>query len=316
MDRLDAMEMFVAAVDGGSLAAAARRLACSPAKVTRAVQMLEERLGERLIHRSARRMRLTDAGERRLAIYRTVLAELDEAERGASETVDGLVGVTAPELFGRLHVLPVIETFLAAHPAARMRALLLNRMVDLVDEGMDVAVRLAPLPDSGIVATHLGEVRKLVCASPAYVERRGAPSTPKDLQDHACIGDQEGDAGALWPFANPGARRPGRLSVAIRPRLALNSAGGAIDAALRGHGVCRAQSYQVADHLSAGRLVTLLDAFEPEPTPVSLVFHPVPRRNGTLRAFIDHAAPRLREDLAAVARRIGRRHPATAPGAS
>ncbi|MGA0532804.1 LysR family transcriptional regulator [Hansschlegelia sp. KR7-227] len=305
MDRLDAMAMFVATVDEGSLAAAARKLALSPAKVTRALQMLEERLGERLVHRNARRLRLTEAGERRLAVYRLVLAELETAEAGAGETIDGLIGVTAPELFGRLHVMPVIESFLAAHPAARARVLLLNRMVDLVEEGLDVAVRLAPLPDSGIVATRLGEVRNLVCASPSYVERAGAPATPHDLQGHACIGEQEGDARALWRFKDPAARRAKRFSVPIAPRLALNSAGAAIDAAVRGHGVCNPLSYQVAGHIAAGRLTMLLDAYEPEPTPVSLVFHPVPRRNVTLRAFIDHATPRLREDLAVVARSIG-----------
>ncbi len=306
MDRLDAMAMFVATVDNGSLAAAARKLAVSPAKVTRALQMLEERLGERLIHRSARRLRLTEAGERRLGVYRAVLAELDAADgSGGEERIDGLVGVTAPELFGRLHVMPVVETFLAENPAARARALLLNRMVDLVEEGMDVAVRLAELPDSGVVATRLGEVRKLVCAAPSYVERAGVPASPGELQRHACIGEEEGDAGALWRFAEPSARRGRTFSVRITPGLAVNSAGAAIDAAVRGHGVCRALSYQVADHVAAGRLVTLLDAFEPEPLPVSLVFHPVPRRNVTLRAFIDHATPRLREDLAAIARRIG-----------
>lgn len=305
MDRLDAMAMFVATVDQGSLAAAARQFACSPTKVTRALQLLEERLGERLIHRNARRLRLTDAGERRLAVYRTVLAELEEAEGGRfGDRIDGVIGVTAPELFGRLHVMPVVETFLAEHPAARARALLLNRMVDLVEEGMDVAVRLAPLPDSGIVATKLGEVRKLVCAAPSYLERTGVPETPAELQRHACVGQEEGDAGALWRFAETVARRTRSFSVHIRPRIVLNSAGASIDAAVRGHGVCRGLSYQVAEHVSAGRLVTLLDAFEPEPLPVSLVFHPVPRRNVTLRAFIDHATPRLREDLAVVARRI------------
>lgn len=304
MDRLDAMAMFVAAVDEGSLAGAARKLACSPAKVTRALQFLEERLGERLLHRSARRLRLTEAGERRLAVYRAVLAELGEAEEGAKgERVDGVVGVTAPELFGRMHVMPVIETFLAAHPAARARALLLNRMVDFVEEGVDVAVRLAPLPDSGVLATRLGEVRRLICAAPSYVSSAGAPESPAALQRHACIGEEEGEAVALWRFADP--RRAKTFSVAVRQRLVSNSAGASIDAAVRGHGVCRALSYQVAEHVAEGRLVILLSPFEPEPLPVSLVFHPVPRRNLTLRAFIDHAAPRLREELAAIARRIG-----------
>lgn len=305
MDRLDAMMMFVATIDEGSLAAAARKLACSPATVTRALQMLEERLGERLIHRNARRLRLTEAGEAQLRVYRTVLAELDAADTRSGGTIDGMIRVTAPELFGRLHVMPVVESFLSAHPAARARALLLNRVVDLVEEGVDVAVRLAPLPDSGIVATRLGEVRKLVCASPSYLETAGVPATPQDLKTHACVGDQDGDAGALWRFVDPAAKRTKHFSVPIKPRLSLNSAGAAIDAAVRGHGVCSALSYQVAEHLDAGRLVTLLDPFEPEPTPVSLVFHPVPRRNVTLRAFIDHATPRLRDRLLAVARRTG-----------
>jgi DNA-binding transcriptional LysR family regulator len=306
MDRLEAMAAFVAIVDEGSLAAAARRLACSPAKVTRALQMLEQRFGERLIHRNARRLRLTQEGERWLAVYRTVLAELDEAESGgAGDRVDGTIGVTAPELFGLRHVMPVIEEFLDAHPAARARALLINRVVDLVEEGLDVAVRLAPLPDSGIVATKLGEVRQLVCASPAYVERAGRPEVPIELQRHACLGEQEGEAGSLWRFADPSSRRARTVPVTVRPRIVLNSAAAWIDAAVRGKGVCRALSYQVAEHVAVGRLVTLLDAFEPEPLPVSLVFHPVPRRNKTLRAFIDHATPRLREDLLAVARRIG-----------
>jgi len=305
MDRLDAIAIFVAIIDGGSLAAAARALACSPARVTRALQLLEERLGERLIHRNARRLRLTAAGERRLTVYRTVLAELNEADSSDfGGRIDGVIGVTAPELFGRLHVMPVIETFLAEHPAARARALLLNRMVDLVEEGMDIAVRLAPLQDSGIVAARLGEVRRLICAAPSYVELMGLPATPIELQRHACIGLEEGGAGALWRFEGSATRRAKTFSVTIRPRIVLNSAGASIDAAVRGHGVCRALSYQVAGHVSAGRLVTLLDTFEPEPLPVSLVFHPVPRRNVTLRAFIEHATPRLREDLAAIARQI------------
>lgn len=311
MDRLDAMAMFVATVDEGSLAGAARKLACSPAKVTRGLRMLEERLGERLLHRNARRLRLTEAGERRLGVYRAVLAELGEAEGGAAEhgggagRIDGAVAVTAPELFGRLHVMPVVESFLKAHPAARARVLLLNRMVDLVEEGMDVAVRLAPLPDSTIVATRLGEVRRLVCAAPDYVGRVGAPETPRELDRHACIGEDEGGGEALWRFAEPTPGRTKRFSVNVRPRIVINSAGAGIDAAVRGHGVCRALSYQVAELISDGRLLTLLEPYEPEPLPVSLVFHQVPRRNLTLRAFIDHAAPLLRERLAEIAQRIG-----------
>jgi DNA-binding transcriptional LysR family regulator len=306
MDRLDAMAIFVAVVDQGSLAAAARALGRSPATVTRAIAVLESRLGERLLHRNARALRLTDSGERHVAVYRAVLAELDEAEQAATGPgrLDGTIGITAPELFGRLKVMPVLEMFLAGHPAVRARLLLLNRVVNLVDEGVDVAVRLAPLPDSGIVATRLGEMRKLTCAAPSYLARCGVPESPAELRRHICIGTEEGSGRELWRFTERSSAHSRSLSVALEPRIALNSAGTAVETAVRGSGICRALSYQVVDHLAAGRLVALLPAFEPDPTPVHLVFHPIPRRNAVLRAFIDHATPRLRAELAAISSRM------------
>ena len=186
----------------------------------------------------------------------------------------------------------------------RARLLLLNRVVNLVDEGVDVAVRLAPLPDSGIVAVRLGEVRKLTCAAPSYLERCGAPEQPAALARHICIGAEEGGGRELWRFTDRSAGRARTVPVALEPRIVLNSAGTAVDTALRGSGICRVLSYQVVDHLAAGRLVALLPEFEPEPTPVHLVFHPVPRRNAALRAFIDHATPLLRAELAAISSRM------------
>ncbi|MGO1070453.1 LysR family transcriptional regulator [Lysobacter sp. CA199] len=307
MDRLEAMTVFVAVVDKGSLVAAARALGRSPATVTRAIALLEQRSGERLLHRSARRMRLTDSGERHVAVYRAVLAELadmDEADgRGASGAagLDGSFAITAPELFGRLKVLPVVEDFLAEHPGARARVLLLNRLVNLVEEGVDIAVRLAPLPDSSAVAIQLGEVRSLICAAPAYLARHGAPLTPAELRQHACLGEDEAREREFWRFIDRTAARPRALSVSVQPRIALNAAACAIDSAMRGHGICRARSYQVIEHLAAGRLVHVLSAFEPEPVPVNLLFHRVPRRNRLLRGFIDYATPRLRAQLGAIA---------------
>ena len=312
MDRLDAMAMFVAVVDAGSLAGAARRLGRSPASVTRAVALLEARSGERLLHRSTRRLRLTEAGERLAATYRSVLAELAEAEEegagqgsreggGEAAGLAGTLGLTAPELFGRQAVMPVVEAFLAGHPEAHARVLLLDRVVDLVEEGIDVAVRLAPLPESGMHAVRLGAVRNLVCAAPAYLARHGAPDAPADLRHHRCLGRSTANPRELWRFDRPGPPRGRALPVAVHPRIALNGTGASIDAALRGSGVCRALSYQVAEHVAAGRLVPLLAAFEPAPVPVSLVFHPIPRRNRLLRAFVDHATPRLRAALAATA---------------
>lgn len=311
MDRLDAMSLFLTIVQEGSLAGAARKAGCSTATVTRAVALLETRLGQRLLHRSTRRMRLTEAGHEQLALYRRVLAELSGSgleqtgvpEIGASPApgLTGRIGITAPELFGRRAVMPVLDGFLAEHPAVRARALLLNRVVDLAEEGIDVAVRFASLADSGLIAVRLGDVHRLVCASPSYLAHAGVPVHPKDLAGHDCIGTEDGNERLSWRFANRQAQ--GRaISVALHARSALNSAGAAIDTALRGGGLCRPLSYQVADHLADGRLISVLTAFEPQPIPVHLVFHPIPARHAVLRAFVDYAVPRLREDLAAIGR--------------
>lgn len=300
MDRLDAMAVFVAVVEEGSLAAAARKLGRSPATATRAVAMLEERLGERLLHRSTRALRLTERGERQAAVYRAVLAELAEADGAAAGgRIAGRIALTAPELFGRAVLMPVVEEFLDEHPDVGARVLLLNRVVNLVDEGVDVAVRLAPLPDSGLVAVRLGDMRRLLCAAPDYLGRAGTPLAPADLGHHPCIGAEDGAEREAWHFIDRAPPRPRPLSVTIQPRIALTSAGAAIDAALRGRGICRVMAYQVVEHVEAGRLVPILRGFEPAPVPVHLVFHPIPRRNRALRAFVDHATPRLR---AAVAR--------------
>jgi DNA-binding transcriptional LysR family regulator len=183
MDRLDAMAIFVTVVDQRSLAAAARVLGKSPATVTRAIAILESRLGERLLHRSARTLKLTESGERQLAVFRSVLAELEEAQKPSDDEgrIEGALTITAPELFGRLKVMPIVESFVAAHPEVRMRVLLLNRVVNLIDEGVDAAVRIAQLPDSSVKAVGIGELRKMLCASPMYIDRFGHPKYPTDL---------------------------------------------------------------------------------------------------------------------------------------
>ncbi len=300
MDRLDAMGAFVAAVDEGSLAAAARRLGYSPASVTRAITSLEDRLGVPLLHRSTRALRLTLPGEAYLATCRQVLDDLQRVESGAAadqQTPRGLVTLTAPLLFGRLRVRPVLDRFLDAYPAVQARLVLLDRVVNLMDEGIDVAVRLAHLPDSSLIATHLGEVRRIVCASPAYLERRGVPHTPSALSGHACI--MSNDAAAEpWSFGDEASsrRRPLRMA-AVNPRLIVNSAAAAIDSAVDGHGVTRVLSYQVASDIVAGRLVRLLVAYEPSPIPVHFVLQAGRSMTAKLRAFIDFAAPLLRADL-------------------
>jgi DNA-binding transcriptional LysR family regulator len=296
MDRLEAMSIFLAVVDEGSLAGAARRLGCSPASVTRAVARLESISGERLLERTTRRFSVSEAGVHHASVYRVMLAELAQlGARSQDAVVSGSVVITAPELFGRLNVMPVVESFLAAYPQTEVRSLLLNRMVDLVGEGVDVAVRLATLPDSSLTAVKIGEVRRLTCAAPHYLDERARPEQPSDLMNHLCIGLNEAGAQELWPYRE---HPPGRRvrSVRVACRLTTNNAGAAIDAAVRGLGIVRPLSYQVEKHIAQGTLVPLLDAYEPEPVPVSLVFRPQGGGNsGAVRAFIDHAVPRLRE---------------------
>lgn len=298
MDRLDAMELFVAAVEDGSLAAAGRRYGRSPAAVTRAVSLLERNAGETLLLRSTRKLSLTPAGERYIAIWREVLAKLREvAPDGPAGALQGRIVLTAPELFGRLKVMPIVETFLRENPNVSARLLLVNRVVDLVGEGVDLAVRLAPLRDSTLSAIRIGEVRTLLCASPDYLDRAGSPASSGDLERHECIGlNAEGD-GELWPFATSADRGARVRSVHVHTRLSVNNAAAAIDAALRGHGLIRARSYQVAEDIMSGRLVRLLPLFEPAATPAHLVFHPDRGRGGALRAFIDFAVPALKQEL-------------------
>lgn len=306
MDRLDAMAAFVVVVDEGSLAAAARRLGYSPAAVTRAIASLEDRLGAQLLHRTTRALRLTSLGETYLTTCRQVLDELQRVELGAAadqDTPRGLLTLTAPVLFGRLRIRPVLDRFLDTNPAVQARLVLLDRVVNLVDEGIDVAVRFAHLPDSSMVATHLGEVRRVLCASPAYIERHGVPHTPSELSSHACIMSNEA-AAEPWSFAHDTGRRRGLQTALIHPRLIVNAAAAAIDSALDGHGVTRVMSYQVASDVVAGRLVLLLVDYVPPPIPVHFVMQADRSMTAKLRAFIDFAAPLLRTDLMQISQLI------------
>jgi DNA-binding transcriptional LysR family regulator len=306
MDRIDAMRAFVTAVDRGSLASAARSLGHSPATVTRAIALLEGRLGTRLLHRSTRALHLTEFGESFLATCQRVLTTLDAAERGAAaeqEQPSGLLTITAPLRFGQLHVRPVLDAFLDANPAVQARLLLLDRVANLVEEGIDLAVRVAHLPDSNLVATRLGEVRRVLCAAPAYVERYGAPRAPAALREHACIMERDGAEMELWRFASA----PGKslLPISIRPRLVVNSASAAVDSAVAGHGITRVMSYQAAAAVAAGKLVVLLPHHEPPPIPVHLVAPSARSATAKQRAFVAFAAPRLRHHLTKAASEMG-----------
>ncbi|MDQ0468040.1 LysR family transcriptional regulator [Labrys wisconsinensis] len=297
MDRLDAMTVLVAAVEAGSLSAAGRRLSMPLATVSRRIAELEAHLGARLLVRSGRRLSLTEAGRAYVAACRRILEDIGEAERSAAgeySTPRGELVLTAPIVFGRLHVLPVVCAFLAAYPDIQVRLMLADRMVHLADEQVDVAVRIGRLADSRLVAAQVGAIRRVVCAAPAYLAARGTPAIPDELAGHDCIAFEGLTVPGAWRFADA----HGEMAVPIRARLVVNTAEAAIDAAVAGLGVTRVLSYQVAGAVQEGRLALLLQPFEPAPWPVSLVHAGQGRLPLKLRAFLDFAAPRLRERLA------------------
>ena len=296
-DRFETMSILVRVVDEGSLTAGARALRMPIATVSRRISDLEEILGTELLLRSPRGLSLTDTGTAYLAACRRILEDLAEAERSASGEFTaprGTLTMTAPIVFGRSHVLPSITAFLRAYPEVDVRLELTDRPVNLRDEHLDMAVRIGPLADSALIARKVGNVRSVVCASPAYLEEYGTPEMPGDLSAHHCITFQNLMAPQTWAF---GAGRRER-TVPIHSRLSVNTAEAAIDAAEAGLGFTRVLSYQVGPALQAGRLATVLDDWEPEPWPVSLIYEPralVPQK---LRAFIDFAAPRITAALA------------------
>jgi DNA-binding transcriptional LysR family regulator len=299
MDRVDALRAFVVSVDRGSLSAAARALGQSPASITRAVASIEDRLGTRIVRRTTRALKLTEAGERYIVVARRVLTELDDAEKSADAGLTephGVLSVTAPVAFGSMHVQPIVDTYLASHRRVRVRLLLLDRVVSVIDEGVDVAVRIAHLPDSALVAIAAGSVRRMVVASPDYLERHGRPKTPSDLAAHRCVASTAITPSDVWTF---GARREGDRAkhVRITPVLSVSLAEAAIRSALSGTGITCALSYQVSKQLSSGALVRLLGAFEPPPLPVHLVYPATNARTAKVRAFVELAAPRLRSLL-------------------
>jgi DNA-binding transcriptional LysR family regulator len=297
MDRLDEWRVFVTVASRRSFAQAARTLGRSPQAVTRAVAALEARLGTRLLHRTTRSVSLTDDGERYLGRGRALLAEFEALESGgaADAPLAGRLALTAPLLFGQLHVLPVLTAFLAAHAQVDARLLLVDRVVSLAEEGVDVAVRVGPLPDSALRARLIGHVRSLVVASPDYLARAGVPRTVEALGRHPCIAfTGMAPIADRWSFPRPGRRE---RTVVVHPRLVVNSGQAAIDAAVAGLGIVRVLSYQVAALLQAGRLQRLLRASESPPVPVHFVQLPGAQTR-TAAAFVDFALPRLRQRLA------------------
>lgn len=289
MDQLEAMRVFQAMADHGGFAAAARHLRISASTATRVLAALEQHLRAPLLRRSTRAVSLTEAGRGYLAACRRLIAEIDEADRvaaGEGLRPRGLITITAPVHFGRLHVAPVVAEFLDDYTEVRASLQFLDRTMNLVEEGIDLAIRIGHLPDSSLIATKLGEVRRVVCATPAYLAARGEPEEPADLSRHELI-EMTGMAafGNVWSFG-PVGRETTRVSV--------NQTDVAIAAALAGRGLTRLLSYQVADYLRDGRLRAVLTHAEPPAMPVSLVQPAGRPPSAKVRAFVEFATGRLR----------------------
>ncbi len=291
MDRWQAMRIFTQVVDCGGFAPAARLLHMSPPAVTRAVASLEQHIGTRLLVRTTRSLKLTAAGEGYVADCRRILAEIAEAEANAAGSFThpaGLLTVTAPTLFGRIHVLPVVLDFLDHYPAMQVKTVFVDRVTNLVEEGLDVAVRIAALPASGLVARRVGSIRQVLCGSPDYFSRFGEPRTPQDLVHHRIIGRDRLFGHSEWLFG-----RDQDIRVPIAPRLICNTNDASIAAAIAGWGISRFQSYQIAADVEAGRLKVVLADYEREPVPVHLVHAEGRMVSARVRAFVDFAAERL-----------------------
>ncbi|PQV46048.1 LysR family transcriptional regulator [Paraburkholderia sp. BL21I4N1] len=298
MDRLEAITILLAAVDNGSLSAASRQLRIPLATVSRRVSELEDHLKMRLLLRGNRKLALTEAGRTYVASCRRIMDDLAEAERTAAgeyHAPQGELTISVPLVMGRAHALPVIVDFLHAYPDIRIRVQFVNRNVSLLEEQVDVAMRVGELPDSSMIGTRVGLIRQVLCASPAYLKVRGTPNCPADLMVHDCVGYEHFTAGMNWEFRH----EAGFETIPIRWRLVVNSIEAAVIAAAAGAGIARVLSCQIDEQVKSKTLVTVLSKYELPPIPVSLIYPSQRQVPLKLRAFLDFSIPRLRERLGA-----------------
>jgi DNA-binding transcriptional LysR family regulator len=298
MDRLEAMSILVSCTEAGSFSAAGRQLGVPLPTISRKVADLEAHLNTQLLVRSTRKLALTEAGVAYVAACKRILEQVDEAESQASGeyTVPrGTLVMTAPIVFGRLHVVPVVSDFLAKFAQINVHLTLSDQTLNLVDDHIDLAVRVGSLPDSTLVATKVGDIRRVVCGSPAYFDAHGIPKTPEDLAEHMCVTFTALASGMTWMFNTPDGPVRG-----VRPqcRLKINTAESAIDAAIAGIGVTNVLSYQIARSIAEGKLKVVLTDYEPDPMPVHLVHSGQALMPLKTRSFMEFAASRLRRSLA------------------
>jgi DNA-binding transcriptional LysR family regulator len=298
MDRLEAMTMLLVVVEKGSLSAAGRSLGVPVPTLSRKISDLEDVMNTRLLIRTTRKLTLTDAGLTYVGAARRILEQVEEAEREAAGEFTAPKGeliVTAPMVFGRMYVLPVVTDFLALFPEISVRLLLTDRNLQLVDEHVDLAIRVGKLPDSAMIATRVGSMRMVVCASRALLAGHGVPTTPEDLQHLPSVAFNWLASSAIWQFKGSGAGAPVEISVA--PRLSVSTAEAAVEAAIRNVGVTRLFHYQAAEAVEAGALQIVLEDFELEPAPIHLIHAARGQMPLKMRRFLDFATPKLRQAL-------------------
>jgi len=297
MDRLEAMSVIVAVTETGSISAASRRLKTPVATVSRKVAELETRLKAQLFQRTSRRMTLTDAGRSYIDACKRIIEQVDTAERevsGEYRMPKGGLAVTAPWGLGHTHLVPLAIEFLKAYPEISLRLALTDQIVNTAEEGIDIAIRVGPLPDSNMIAARIGSIRTVVCGSPSYLEARGRPQHLADLADHDCVTIDDRVAPSVWRFV-----RGSRAKLApIKSRLCVNTSEAAVLAAIAGAGLTRVMSYKMDAAKQAGTLAIVLDDFEPEPLPVNIVYSPRKPVPMKLRAFLNWMTPRRKTRLA------------------
>ncbi len=294
MNKLGAMRVFVEVAECQSFAEASRKLDISPPAVTRSVAQLEKLLGAKLFNRTTRLVRLTDAGNRYLVDTKRILEAIDEAEAaavGSYRNPEGILTVTAPVLFGQKYIVPIVVEYLRRNPGVSVRLELLDRVTNLIEEGLDVAIRIGPLPESNLFAVTVGHVRRVVCGSPDYFETHGKPLHPSDLDNHRIILASTVEHSSSWSFQGED-----KISVKVSPRLYCNHNSAAIRAATAGWGVTRLMSYQVAEEIRQRELVTVLNDFETRSLPINVVHLEGRRANAKTRAFLDIAVNGLRDN--------------------
>ena len=284
------MTVFVAVAEEESFAAGARRLGMSPPAVTRAISALEDRLGVKLLNRTTRYVRVTDAGHRYLDDARRIIGELDEADEaaaGINAEPRGHLAVTAPVMFGRLFVIPVIVDYLKRYPDMEVSAVFLDRVVNLLEEGFDVGIRIGELPDSSMRAIRVGQVRLVLCASPGYLAENGMPNSPTELTNHKIVAASGVSPVTDWKFAQD-------ITVRVKPRLTVTSNDAAIEAIQEGLGISRLLSYQIESYRASGQLKTLLTEFEPPPLPIHVIHREGRYASAKVRTFVDLIVAKLR----------------------